>query len=947
MSAMTVEIPRDVRRRLPDDLPPEAITACLSLTGGLSEAHVVAADGRLVGFVKRSALAGLEAVELDPTRPPRVRIVSWQESLVLEAADGATIPIPLPTMDKARTRAGIAALYTALEAWDALYDLYTAALAGTRGRSERLALLETLGDVSQRLDPAASIEHWAAMLDLDPRNATATGRLRALYDAGHAAARDPLMAAHRARGEWDRAVALAADAARAVDDPEQRRARWIEVADKAARRLDDQALAVEALGHALAIRFDPALYERLDRLVLSTAAWAPGVAALIEATAGEGAPPADLWRRIAEIRGARLGDAEGAIAAWEQVHAADPEAEDALLALADVHRAAERWGPFLYTSRRALHLTDDLAARIRLLRAIAEVEQGPCERRDAAIEAWEALLAIAVYDPQALDALEALYAETGRWADLAGLLERRQQVAEAAMKPDEALTLLRRRARLTEDELDDVDRAIRLWREVRARAPASEAAEEAEARLDVLLTRAALWGALEALLATRAERLDRGPARGALHRRRALIFAEHLSDDDRAIAAWRAVLVDLPDDREALDALVALYRAQDRAEDLVAALESLVRVLPPDSPLRIDTWAELGRRLPAVGRAFDDTVRAWRSVLAADADHREALDALIALYQSADRAADAIPLLKRRAGLTGAIADLLLLGKLTLAVNATDEAAQIYARVLSSDPDCAPARAFLERYYAGRERWADLVELLRGATRLLDEPGRQLDAVLRIADIHLTGQRAPDRALDALAEAPAACFRDKRLTDAALRAAEAGGDWQRFLDDVESRARSDAADRETLMDGARRFAGGMLSCVRPDPLQACRLGAWFEAHAAPDRAVECYDAALAADRGSIDAWTGKRRALAVGRRWRMLAEHLESMARAPLPRADRAEALRYKADVLTRHINAPDEAASAAQRAVDLARPAGRFVAWAVVVLLLAAALAWAGYATA
>ncbi len=51
--------------------------------------------------------------------------------------------------------------------------------------------------------------------------------------------------------------------------------------------------------------------------------------------------------------------------------------------------------------------------------------------------------------------------------------------------------------------------------------------------------------------------------------------------------------------------------------------------------------------------------------------------------------------------------------------------------------------------------------------------------------------------------------------------------------------------------------------------------------------------------------------------------------------------------MLTRHINAPDEAASAAQRAVDLARPAGRFVAWAVVALLLAAALAWAGYVTA
>ena len=111
---MTVEIPNDVRRRLPDDLPPEAITACLSLTGGLSEAHIVATDDRLVGFVKRSALDGLAPVELDRSRPPRTAVVSWQDALVLEAADGAQIAVPLPTMDKARTRAGIAALYAAL-----------------------------------------------------------------------------------------------------------------------------------------------------------------------------------------------------------------------------------------------------------------------------------------------------------------------------------------------------------------------------------------------------------------------------------------------------------------------------------------------------------------------------------------------------------------------------------------------------------------------------------------------------------------------------------------------------------------------------------------------------------------------------------------------------------------------------------------------------------------
>lgn len=941
---MTVEIPRDVRRRLPDDLEPEAVTACLSLTGGLSEAHVLAAADRLVGFVKRSAIGGLEAIELDPSRPPRVAVVNWQESLVLEGLDGSITPVPLPSMDKARTRAGIAALYTALGADEALRDLYAGALAETRGRSERLALLAALGEVCQRIDPASAIPHWAAMVELDPRGDVAAEHLQWLYDAGFVDAGAPLAEARRARGEWAQVVALAVDRARAVDDPEARIERWLEVAEKARRRLDDAAVAIEALGEALAVRFDPAIHDRLDGLIVTGRAWSAGVAALVRATEGVDAPVADLWRRVARIRGERLDDDAGAIAAWEQVHAADPTAEDALQALAAVHREAERWGPFLYTSRRALKLTDDLGERIQLLRGIAQVEQGPCERREAAIEAWEALLEVAVYDPEALDALEALYTATARWSDLAGLLERRQKVAEAALDDTRAIALLGRRARLVEEKLDDVDRAIQLWREVRARAPVpAEAGEEAEARLDALFTRSERWDGLEALLAARAARLGSGADRGELHRRRAALFAERLPDEGKAIAAWRAVLLDVPGDRQALDALVILYREQDRVEDLVGTLETLVTVLPPDSPLRVDTWAELARTLPRAGRTVEDCIGAWRNVLAGDADHREGTDALIELYQAAGQVADAIPLLKKKSGLTGAVADLLLLGKLMLAVNAVDGAAEVYVRVLSAQADCAPARGFLERYYTERARWNELVELLQGATKLVSEPSRQLDVVLRVVDIRLEQQSDPEAARRALVDAPAICFREKRLSDAAVRVAKAGGDWRHFLADVERRAR-DEAEGDALLGCTRRVAGGLLSVVRGDPHASCALAAWFEQHDEPDRAVECYDAALAADRTSEQAWSGKRRALGISRRWRMLAEHLEAMAQAPLPLGDRVDALRQKAQVLTRHINAPDEAMDAVKRAASLASPTMRYALIGLAALAVAGVMAWVGY---
>lgn len=927
-----IELPRDVRARLPDDFDPAEATACLSLTGGLSEAHVVAAPDRLLGFVKTSAIGGLERVELDPTDPPTVEVVQWQPSLVLCGRDGQRYPIALPTMGQARTRAQIAALYDALGADHHLHALYLDALADTRRRDDIITLRRALGALCEEIDPPEAVEHYAALVEVDPRDPEAAAGLARLHAAGHAAAAEPLDASARARGDWPAAHALAA--ARAGDDPDA----WVAVADLARRRLDDPDAEIDALARSLALRHAAPLLDRLERCAAATGRWARYADALTAAAAAPDAPAVELWRRVAHTRRDRLADPAGALAAFEHIHQLDPADVEALDALAAAHRAAGRWGPFLYAARRALDLTDDLARKIALLRAIAAVEHDPCEREDAAIAAYTELLRLAPGDVAALDALEALYLDAERHADLIELLARRQAVAEAAMDPEAALRLLRRRAALADEQLGDVERAIDLYRQLQLRAPDDPAPR---VHLERLLTAAERWPALAALLDGWIDRLDAPELRAPLRRRRARLQDAHFDDPDRALALWQALLDDLDTpDREALDAVLALHRARGDRLAIIDTLRALAPIVAdPDAALALHV--ELARHLAATPGAEPEAITAWRRVRDLDPTHRDALGALVELHLRLDQPREAIGLLRVDARLDDEAGldpspTLRRLAALYADIEQPDDAYGAWVDVLARHPDDADAFAWLEAYYTAAGAVPELIALRRGALDRETDPTRLADHALAIFALHLDRQGDPAAALAALENAPATAWSDPRLVPAAHRAIDKGADGLGFLERIDA---ADArAQNHTRLDAARALADGLVRVYRKDPA-AARLAAWLDTHDRPERAADAWQAALA-DPTDPDAWYGIARSHQRARRWRMLAAHLDAMSRAPLPRATRADALRRQADVLRTHLDAPDEAAAAATRADALSRQRAplpfRLFAAGILVLFLA-----------
>src|SRR5690606_6419791 len=85
-----------------------------------------------------------------------------------------------------------------------------------------------------------------------------------------------------------------------------------------------------------------------------------------------------------------------------------------------------------------------------------------------AIDAYSQVLELDPDDGIALGRLDALYQATGNWPELLNVLTHQQELCD---HPEDAIALQYRIAELYEKHLDDVPRAIDLYREVLTRDP--------------------------------------------------------------------------------------------------------------------------------------------------------------------------------------------------------------------------------------------------------------------------------------------------------------------------------------------------------------------------------------------------------------------------------------------------------------------------------------------
>lgn len=468
----------------------------------------------------------------------------------------------------------------------------------------------------------------------------------------------------------------------------------------------------------------------------------------------------DLCDRAARLHEDKLGDPMGATPYLERVLSLRPGNELAFSHLKDILTAAERWAELEALYDKASQATEDPQRRIDMLIEVALICEEIIEDPKKATRYYERILEVDPLHDNSIRALDRLYAMQGRNEDLAGLLERRVQVAVG----DELNELKLRLAQIQLDLLQP-DKAVDHVDDVLQERPNDyEARELAERMLEIGSLRIRAARMLERVyevrdeirdlvrvLTIRLEALDQEPSEETEDERRELLRRIAVLRDDR-----------LHDDQGAFDALTRLVPLDP------LDLESRQRVL------------EVGTRLGA---------------------YESLADVLLRTAKRADTP-----------GMQGEI--LMQVGRIQEDhLGQRDEAEKTYQRVLNLDENDAdlvlPAARALEAIYSSSDQNQKLAEMLRVQVRLEADSEERAQLLARLGDLCENVLSDPPAAIEAwksrLEELPS----DESTMSALDRLYEQTENWQELVTILERRRdlTTDSRMRRTLLErGAKVLA---------------------------------------------------------------------------------------------------------------------------------------------
>ena len=125
--------------------------------------------------------------------------------------------------------------------------------------------------------------------------------------------------------------------------------------------------------------------------------------------------------------------------------------------LETIYRGDERWAEVIDVKMQRARRSQEPSERVRELLEVAELWKKEVNDYDQATPAFEQILEIDPAHQEAFEALERLHTAAGRWEPLIELYLDRLETREAVQEKNE---LLRRIARVFEEQLDDKNQAF-------------------------------------------------------------------------------------------------------------------------------------------------------------------------------------------------------------------------------------------------------------------------------------------------------------------------------------------------------------------------------------------------------------------------------------------------------------------------------------------------------
>ncbi|WP_437768228.1 tetratricopeptide repeat protein [Sorangium sp. So ce281] len=635
--------------------------------------------------------------------------------------------------------------------------------------------------------------------------------------------------------------------AEAVSDPAEKIDNYAKAAELYSGKFSNAAEAVKCYEailaidgeHAQAIDFLRQSYEKRrdwEKLI--------GLLRREAAALPEGGDRAAKYLEIAKLASERVKKVDFCIELWDEVLANDPENPEALNALAGLYEKNKDYQAFARVLQKQVDTTFDSTQKLALLSKLAQLYGERLKDDEAAVKAWQEVIALNPQDRKAQEALkkaylqlqrwddlEVFYAESGKWDEFIRVLE-----SQEAKETDDAakISLLVKIAELWMVQKQKADRAARAYEKVLSIDGSHLAAAEA---LIPIYTQAnnskGLAGAIEVKLSHDQDDVSRLD----LYRQVAALYETRLKEPQRAFERYLSAFQIAPQDEQCIDDVERAARSTEGWDALIQSYSSAIERAEGegDIALGVDLRLRLGRVLLDEVKRIDEALSQFRAVYEADGENQAAIGALERLYRETGRFGELLGIYEKKLGIVTepeerkqilyAIAELYE-GELRDAAQAIGT----YRQVLDDEPTDPQALAALDKLYREQQDWESYVDVLR---KRIDSPLDEqalIDLKFRLGSTlekHLNDAAgALENYKEILILDPgndeARLALEALLSNESLRAEAAAilqeiyegrGDWERLIQALEilAAAEGDTATRVALLRKVARTAAESLS----------------------------------------------------------------------------------------------------------------------------------------
>ncbi|WP_394842415.1 tetratricopeptide repeat protein [Pendulispora brunnea] len=461
-------------------------------------------------------------------------------------------------------------LYRQMGEWNKLSDVMEAQLSHIPpqpvadaaglfhgGEEERLAQYYRIAELHEEklLDTATTLAVYIRSLKeypLDEKTGEEIPRLAATVDGG-----------------WEVVANAYADVLSVHEDPNVQRMVGKRLAKTFEDELADVGKAEETYKYVLGVEpLDVDALANLDRIYLSLEAWSELAQVLemrVQATT-DNLELVELYARLGEIYETRLEQIPDAIRAYRRIFDDLEKAhEGAIFALGRIYEGLGNWAELNAVYERELENASGDVQEADIRAKIAHLASSKLGQPERAINTWKVVLDLRGEDPEALGALANLYENQQQWRDLVEILEREYEIAP---NDDDRVNILTRRARVFTDKLGRDEMALEDWNRVLDIDYANLAALRAIAAIRRRQDDAnELVAALHQIVDRASQLLDSDELK-EIFRELGKTYGSELQQPYDAADAWRKLL-EVGADFEAMDALEAIYRSEEKWPDVI------------------------------------------------------------------------------------------------------------------------------------------------------------------------------------------------------------------------------------------------------------------------------------------------------------------------------------------------------------------------------------------